>query len=193
MVGGRRGALLRLRGRDFVYDESGEPCVLFIRDKGGKTQLQRIAPENVEAVRAYFDAVGPDERLCPKIDSHLDIQCIRAEHARREYSRYLEICSTPEGRQLMKNQLLARYTDHEIGCKAFRLALERGDIVRVNRLKEKFEKGMRDGTYRLIGINRAVALKRGRPIEYDRLALMCVSFFALSHWRNGVTVKDYLV
>lgn len=193
MVGGRRSALTRLKGRDFVYDESGEPCVRFIRDKGGKTQLQRIAPQHVEAVRAYFDAVGPDELLFPKIDSHLDLQCIRAEHARSEYSRYLEICSTPEGRQLMKNQLLARYTDPEIGCKAYRLAVERGDIEHANRLRERFEKAMRDGTYRLIGINRAVALERGRPVEYDRLALMCVSVYALSHWRNAVSVKYYML
>lgn len=52
---------------------------------------------------------------------------------------------------------------------------------------------MRDGMYVLNGTNRQVALERGVPTEYDRLALMCVSVFALSHWRNGVTVKYYML
>ena len=74
MVGGRRSALQQLTGSDFVKDESGQWCVRFTRDKGGKSQLQR-----------------------------------------------------------------------------------------------------------------------GRPTGYDRLALCCVSVFSLSHWRNEVTVKHYML
>ena len=32
----------------------------------------------------------------------------------------------------------------------------------------------------------------GRPTEYDRVALMCVSVWHLSHWRLDVTVDHYM-
>ena len=57
MVGGRRAALSRLTGKDFVYDESNMPCVFFARDKGGKPHKQRIRVDDVEAVKAYFSVV----------------------------------------------------------------------------------------------------------------------------------------
>lgn len=78
MVGGRRSALSRLTGKCFVYDESGCPCVLFERDKGGKSHKLKIRPEDVEAVKAYFDAAGPNERLFLQIDHDLDLTvCVR--------------------------------------------------------------------------------------------------------------------
>ena len=74
MVGGRRAALQRLTGSDFIQDESGQWCVRFTRDKGGKSQLQRIAPEDVKMVKAYFDVVAAGEKLFPeKIDRNLDL------------------------------------------------------------------------------------------------------------------------
>lgn len=193
MVGARRGALGRLTGADLVIDESGGICVRFIRDKGGKTQYQRINPEHIEAVRAYFDAVDADELLFPHIDKDLDLHCMRAEYARAEYRRYEKMCSTPEGRAEMRRQLWARYTDPEIGCAAYLKALEEGNTRKANRLQYLFSQEMKEGRYHLRGANRRVALERGLPTELDRLALCCVSVFALSHWRNEVTVKHYML
>ena len=120
MVGGRRSALQRLTGSDFVRDESGQWCVRLTRDKGGKNQLQRIAPEDVPKVKVYFDAAAPDGRLFPyKIDRNLDLHGLRAEHAKREYARYAQICKTPEGRAELRLQLWARFHDPAYGCKAW--------------------------------------------------------------------------
>ena len=194
MVGGRRNALQRLTGNDFVNDESGEPCVRFIRDKGGKTQLQRILPEHQEKVKAFFDAVGHDELLFPeKIDRHLDLHAIRAEHAREAYRFYQQECSTEEGREKMRRQLWARYTDPEIGCKAYLLAKERGEKGKMRTLRARFAREMSDGTYYLQKANRKVALQRGLPVSYDRLAILATSVFCLSHWRASVAVKHYLL
>lgn len=193
MVGGRRSATLRLTGSDFIQDESGEWCVRFLGDKGGKDQLQRIAPDDVEDVRRYFEAVAPDERLFPQIDCHLDLHQIRAEHARREYTRYAQICSTPEGRVRMREQLWARFTDPDIGCKAFLLAKARNNTAQMRSICARFAQQMKDGTYYLQRDNRQVALQRGLPVGYDRLALCCVSVFALSHWRCSVAVKSYML
>lgn len=59
MVGGRRAALQRLKGSDLVRDESDEWCVRFLRDKGGKDQLQRIAPKDLPAVQGLLCKQGP--------------------------------------------------------------------------------------------------------------------------------------
>lgn len=194
MVGGRRAALQRLTGADFVLDESGQWCVRFVHDKGGKSQLQRIAPEDVDKISTYFDSVALDELVFPRqIDRNLDLHGLRAKHARREYARYVKICSTPEGRAEMRKQLWARYKDPTYGCKAWLSAQQRGDQAGMRRAERAFATEMADGTYYLQRANRKVALERGRPVGYDRLALCCVSVFALSHWRNEVTVKHYML
>lgn len=193
MVGGRRAALSRLTGKCFVYDESGCPCVLFERDKGGKSHKQRIRPEDVDAVKAYFDAVGPNELLFYKLDKDLDLHGMRAQNARCNYQYYAEIASTPQGREQLRQQLWARYTDPEIGCKAWLLAKEQGDKSRMRKLEYRFRKQMEDGTYYLRGANRQAAIQRGRPIEYDRLSILATSVFSLSHWRLDICVKSYLI
>ena len=193
MVGGRRAALSRLTGKCFVYDESGCPCVFFERDKGGKPHKQRIRLEDVEAVKAYFDAVGPDELLFPKLDKDLDLHGIRAENARCNYQYYAQIASTPEGREQLRQQLWDRYTDPEIGCKAWLMARSKGDKAKMRKLEYRFKRQMEDGTYYLRGANRQAAIERGRPVEYDRIGLLAVSVFSLSHWRLDVVSKFYII
>lgn len=194
MIGGRRAALQRLTGSDLVQDESGQWCVRFIRDKGGKSQLQRIAPQDLEKVQAYFKQVGLTELLFPeKIDRNLDLHGMRAEHARSEYERYAKICATPEGRAEMRRQLWARFKSPNYGCKAWLVAKQRNDIDGMRRAEAAFQSEMADGTYYLQRANRRVAIQRGRPVGYDRLALCCVSVFSLSHWRNEVTAKHYMI
>lgn len=194
LVGGRRTAYTKLTGADFIRDESGEYCVRFIKDKGGKTQYQRIAPEDIAEVRAYFENKASDERIFPEpIDKNLDLHGIRAEHARQEYKRYQEICSTEEGRAEMRRQLWKRFTDPMIGNTAWLRAKQEGNIQKMKRKEREFIQEMSDKPYVLRGDNRTVAEYNHRPLEYDRLALCCVSVFALSHWRNEVTVKHYMI
>ena len=192
-VGGRRSALGALTGADLVIDESGVMCVRFTRDKGGKDQLQRISPEDIEMIKACFENVGPDELLFPYIDRDLDLHGIRAERAKDAYEYYSQICATPEGRDEMRRQLWERYLDPEVGCKAYKYAKEAGDKVRMERLKYLFEQELAEGTYHLRSANCRFAIARGLPTAYDRLALCCVSVFCLSHWRNEVTVKHYML
>ena len=193
MVGGRRSALMRLRGRDLTLDESAQICVAFYGDKGGKTQKQRILPEYQEEVRAFFERVDPDQLLFPAISKELDLHYLRAEAAKNAYRFYEKLCSTSEGRAEMRRQLWARYTDPEIGCKAYLLAKERGDTKRMQRHLYLFQQEIADGQYHLRGSNRRVALKRGLPTSLDRLSLACVSTFHLSHFRNEITVKHYML
>ena len=193
MVGGRRNGLARLTGKCFVYDESNMPCIFFERDKGGKSHKQRLLPEHVEEVKAYFDSVGPNECLFAKLDKDLDLHGLRAEHARQMYQYYVNIASTAQGREHLRQQLWARYKDPEIGCKAWLIAQAKGDRARMKKLEYRFGREMADGTYHLRGANRQAALERGRATKYDRLAILATSTFALSHWRCDTCVKFYML
>ena len=194
MVGGRRAALGRLTGKDFGFDSSGNAYVIFRRDKGGKDQYQALREGDVAAVKAYFDRCGPDERLFSQIDHDLDLHGLRAAHSRQMYRYYHSgLCATPEGREQLRQQLWARYTDSEIGCKAWLLAKEQGDKSRMRKLEYRFRKQMEDGIYYLRGANRQAAIERGRPVAYDRLAVLACSVFALSHWRLDICAKSYLI
>lgn len=193
LVGGRRGALGRLTGRNFGNDESLEPVVIFETDKGGKKQKQRILPRDVEEVKAYFDRVGPDELLFPAISRDLDLHGLRAAHAVEVYHVYAEQCATVEGRAELRRQLWDRYTDPEIGCKAWLTAKAEGDTERMKKLEYRFRREMRGGSYHLRGANRRLAIRRGLPTELDRVAILATSVFVLSHWRVDVSVKHYLV
>ena len=190
----RQHARRRLTGADFGYDRSGNACVIFRQDKGGKDQYQVIMEKHIDAVKAYFDRCKPNERLFGKIDHDLDLHGLRAEHSRRMYQHYHSgLCATPQGREQLRQQLWARYTDPEIGCKAWLLAKEQGDKSRMRKLEYRFRKQMEDGTYYLRGANRQAAIERGRPVEYDRLAILATSVFSLSHWRLDIAVKSYLI
>ena len=50
-----------------------------------------------------------------------------------------------------------------------------------------------EGYYCIRGNNRRLARENGLPVQYDRLAVLAVSIFHLSHWRCNVTVANYLL
>lgn len=193
MVGGRRSALQRLVGSDLV-ERDGSLYVRFWKDKGGKNQLQHILPEDEEAIRAYFEAVGPHDFLFPEpFDRDLDLHRLRAEHARRVYAHYEQVCATEEGRKKLRHQLWQRYTDPVYGCKAYLEAQKAGNREAMRALRIRFAAEMTDEPYYLRGANRWVAQERGLPTVYNRLAILACSVFALSHWRTDIAVKSYLL
>lgn len=49
------------------------------------------------------------------------------------------------------------------------------------------------GIYYLRGKNRDLAIKLGRPIAYDKAAILAVSYFHLAHNRNDVTIASYIL
>ena len=52
---------------------------------------------------------------------------------------------------------------------------------------------MNEKPYKLRGNNYQKAIEQGKETEYNRLALMAVSVFHLSHWRLDVTVTNYMI
>ena len=49
------------------------------------------------------------------------------------------------------------------------------------------------GTYVMRGKNRTFAVELGIDYELDRLAVLATSIYHLSHWRNGVAVRNYIL
>lgn len=180
-VGIRRAELSRLIGTDLTEDESGYLCVNVSRGKGGKRQLQRILPEDEKMVIEIFQSVDPEQKLFSpdEMNNKIDLHGIRREQAQRAYKYYCDrLKNEPGYKYQCRKELAARYREfHEPGASNKRFL---HDI-------------MNEEPYKLRGENRQKAIEQGKETEYNRLALMLVSVFHLSHWRLDVTVTNYLI
>ena len=181
VVGIRREELRKLKGGDFAYDESGQPCVVVRKGKGGKLQYQRIDPDKEEFIRKYFDKVTKDERIFPKelFDNDLNLHSLRADCAKAYYFKTLEkINADSQYAVQLEQEIRARW---KLYCTD-----KQG---RVKRLRAKDI----NGWYTLRGKNRELAVSKGMPVRYHKMALLATSIFKLSHWRNDVTVASYIL
>lgn len=180
-VGIRRAELSRLTGADFVIDEMGYLCIYVERGKGGKTQLQRILPEDEKTVLEIFQSADPGQKLFSpeEMQNKIDLHGIRREHAQKAYEYYADrLKNEPGYKYELRKELAARYKEfHRPGDSNKRFL---HDI-------------MNEEPYRLRGENRRKAIEQDKETEYNRLALMMVSVFHLSHWRLDVTVTNYLI
>lgn len=184
VVGIRRAEYLHLTPDDLVFDDFGHPCILIRKGKGGKRQLQRILPEELPAIKAVFDAPADEQHLFSRdeLKNKIDLHHLRALRAQKMYRYYLDRIETETG---YRAQLISE----------IRHIWEQDDEARKsNGYRAKRWSDMKvTGNYILRGNNRKLAKKHGLPLQYDRLALLAVSIFHLSHWRHDVTVANYLL
>lgn len=180
-VGIRRAELSKLTGSDLVIDEMGYLCVYVKSGKGGKTQLQRILPEDEKTVLEIFQVADPGQKLFSKeeMQNKIDLHGLRREHAQKAYKYYADRLKNELGyKQQCRQELMDRYDErHRPGASRQRFI---EDITNEN-------------PYKLRGENRQKAIEQGKETEYNRLALMAVSVLHLSHWRLDVTVTNYLI
>lgn len=186
-VGIRRSELARLKGRDLIED-SGQLFVLVERGKGGKRQRQWILPADQEIVRQTFAGIAPDQSVFSgaEMANKIDLHALRAEHARDCYAYYAKLVKRPGAADRLRRAMLRRF-DAENG------QLLAQDPATCRRKRDKFIADMGDAPYLLRGENREKAIAAGQPTEYNRLCLLAVSVYHLSHWRLDVTVTNYLV
>lgn len=184
VVGIRRAEYLHLTPDDLVFDDFGHPCILIRKGKGGKRQLQRILPEELPAIKVVFDAPADEQHLFSRdeLKNKIDLHHLRAQRAQKMYRYYLDRIETETG---YRAQLISE----------IRHIWEQDDEARKsNGYRAKRWSDMKvTGNYVLRGNNRKLAQKHGLPLQYDRLALLAVSVFHLSHWRHDVTVANYLL
>lgn len=182
VVGLRRAELAKLRGRDLRTDESGYLCVCVCNGKGGKDQMQRILPSDVALVKKIFSEVKSDQKVftSKEMNNKINLHGLRAEQARRAYSYYTEkLEREPNYKYVCRKELALRYK-----------TMHTADRVTNQRFLKDI---MNDTPYVLRGKNREKAIAQEKPITYNRLAMMMVLVFHLSHWRLDVTSVNYLV
>ena len=184
-VGLRRDEYRKLDGRSYRQDESGYMCV-WVRGKGGKLQAQRILPWEAPSVAAVMaQADGKEKVFSPaELRNKIDLHGIRREIAQRAYDYYRDrLAADPQYRVQLRRELLARYD-----------ALHpHGRPAADGKARQAFEESLRTRLYVCRGEYARMLEWRNRPPYFDRLAVMAVSVFHLSHWRADVTVKNYLV
>lgn len=194
VVGIRRSELADLRARDVVRSQEDDFLYIHVaKGKGGKEQWQRVLPEGEAVVKATLIGLRDQDKIFSKKEmaNKIDLHGMRAENARKAYEYYKNRIENERFyRMKLMQELIARF-DQGNEC------LKKSNIEKYLARKERFlsdlGKGKKDYTYVLRGDSAVVARTKQLPLAYDRIALMAVSVFHLSHWRNDVTVKNYLL
>ena len=184
IVGIRRNEYLHLTPDDLVTDDFDNWCIRVKKGKGGKRQLQRILPDELPAIKAVFDAPADEEHLFSRdeMKNKIDLHHLRALRAQKMYRYYLDRIETETGyRAQLINEIRYVWEHDDEARKENGYRAKRWSDMKVT------------GNYVLRGNNRKLAQKHGLPLQYDRLALLAVSVFHLSHWRHDVTVANYLL
>ena len=172
-IGVRRAELMDFLVRDVV--ERPEGLVLHVlKGKGGKEQYQRILPTRQEYIRKFIRHKSPNEPLvCPK-----DAKGKENLHALR---------------RIIAKEGLDYYTRRLQSEPGYRDQLKR-EILDYARRFKKVEKLVKSNDWRRIEKPYTTRPHdRSKPQTFDRLAILAVSVFHLSHWRCGVAVTNYLV
>lgn len=180
----RRSELGDIRGRNLVTDESGHLCIAVERGKGGKYTLQRILPWEQSTIRDIFAGVRPKDFVLSKAEctNKIDVHHIRATRCQAAYDYYDRIISAG-GADGLRAELIARFDTLHI----------QGDAKKDTKARQEFLRQINnDKPFVCRGENKRVAESNGRPTVYNRLALMCVSVYHLSHWRIDVTSVNYM-
>lgn len=144
--------------------------------------MQRILPSDVALVKKIFSEVKSDQKVftSKEMNNKINLHGLRAEQARRAYSYYTEkLEREPNYKYVCRKELALRYK-----------TMHTADRVTNQRFLKDI---MNDTPYVLRGKNREKAIAQEKPITYNRLAMMMVSVFHLSHWRLDVTSVNYLV
>ena len=203
----RPQAMVRLTTKNLKVDENGDH-IIEVRDKGGKMSIQLLLPHEVEFVRDILskDADGnplkPGE--CPFTAKDLGqiayskYRILRAQ----EMERFFEIKFNAwqdmpkkteqqrEAREKAKAEAMAekqQWIDKIVAKYAAAHPKETPEKIAQYRhaLSRETKISIREG-------NRERAIALGRPTEYDRVAVRIASVYALSHWKDETTIRNYL-
>ena len=188
VTGIRRAELGRLKGADLVR-VGGNLYIDVRKGKGGKRQLQYILPKDKETVEEVFRGINKEQNVFTpeEMNNRINLHGLRAAHGRECYEYYLRLISARrENADRLRQALLQRWEHgHE--------RLRESNPKSWETQRQRFISDCDDRPYRLRGENLDKARTMGLPEEYNRLALMCVSVWHLSHWRLDVTITNYMI
>ena len=206
-VGIRPVAMSKLTIDNLVQDNNGD-FIIDIRDKGGKHSIQLIRTEEVDYVRNVLthDAAGnllaPGEKPFCRADlkqiAFSKYRILRAQHLMDEF----------EARFNSWRAMPRKTAEQRIARSKAREAAEREKALWVDKIVEKYAAAHPKASAANIAAYRTelerpsrIVLRRGnkerakllyRPLDYDRVAVRIVSVYALSHWHDESTLRNYL-
>lgn len=177
----RRNELYNLKKGDFGYDKNG--MYVFVRKgKGNKKFKCLILDEDAAFIKSYFDETKPDEYVFDRalFRNDLNLHKIRSDASKKLYSNILDrLRNEPGFREKAIQQIKERW--------------EETNINKHTGKPKRFNPQLISGYYYLRGANRRSALQCKLPLKYDKVALMYISVFFLSHFRNDVTLHSYIL
>jgi integrase len=181
-IGVRRAELSKLTGDDLI-ERNGMMYVRVKKGKQGKFQLQLILPEDQDKLREIWKGIKPNERVFTEdeVNNKIDLHGVRREHSMKAYNYYVDqINNTPGFKEELQEDLCRRYWTY---------SKKHGD-------KDALQKWAttivyNEKPYELRGENKAKAINAGAPTVYNRLALIAISVYQLSHWRLDVSAVNY--
>ena len=180
-AGLRRAELKSLCGKSLTLDESGYYCLKVV-GKGRKLQYQRLSDEDLAVVKPYFEGKEPDEPIFTEADfnNDLNLHLLRAKSAQEYYEVQLNrILNEPGYEEQLKQEIIKRWNEFNID-------------KRTGKPKHLNPNNL-EGWYIARGTTRQSAIKNGRPIKVNRLALLATSIFRLSHYRLNVAYENYII
>lgn len=179
-IGIRKEEYKRLKGKHLI-ERDGHMFVVVEKGKGGKYQEQLILPENREAVKKYFQDVDDDEYIVSKQEFGLfdegQTHAMRRKIARQAYDYYNGL-SKEERYQYLE---LARQIFMQNKLKGQRMW--RKEIELIKRSPIRYCRGD----------NKTELIRQGRKPFFDRECVLLVSVLHLAHYREDVTVDNYLI
>lgn len=181
-IGVRRAELSKLTGDDLI-ERNGMMYVRVKKGKQGKFQLQLILPEDQDKLREIWKGIKPNERVFTEdeVNNKIDLHGVRREHSMKAYNYYVDqINNTPGFKEELQEDLCRRYWTY---------SKKHGDKDALQKWASTIV--YNEKPYELRGENKAKAINAGAPVEYNRLALIAISVYQLSHWRLDVSAVNY--
>ena len=180
MVGIRREEYAELKITNIKKDEAGYFCIEVEHGKGGKYQLQRILPDNIKDVKAIIkESKGNYIFTKEEMNNKIDLHSYRARNAQEAYRYYDEKIRNEKGyKEKLYIELVNRWNQlHKYDPAAFK----------------KYLHELKTEHYITRGHTREISEANHGRACWNRLAVMAVSVFHLSHWRSNVTINNYLI
>ena len=170
ILGMRRSELKKLRASDITG--STERATVQYYGKGGRLNTKHFDGKEAAFVLSLKDGKEEHERLfsAKEFDNDADLHSMRQQRALDVYNRVCEdMRKHPERREHYIEEIKKAYrAQHRVCCENF------------------------DNPYYVRGANRQRLLAEGRPLEYDRVAVLYVSTEVLNHTRADVSVQHYI-
>lgn len=180
-IGIRKAEYVNLKGKDIV-ERSGHLYVHVAKGKGGKEHYQLIKDEYKNDVLALKQGLKDNDFIFTKLE-RTSLDHAGTHDARRQYARdmYKYFLNMPENeKDFWRKELEKRFLENPRKA-------ERNTFGKYLKRLEKTP------TYAVKGANKDKMIADGREPIFDREAVMMVSVFCLAHYREQVTVNNYLV